>query len=550
MEHLYQPEEGIFSANYETFKEYYTNPHLTPAHHPPKGTKLLDHLIPDDANNLIHPTMSNASLPQAPGNSALDAYFHMSWNVVHMASQQPHCVWPLLNMSYCLLILLGHSVQRRVFGVLRASEQDNMKEQFWNLVFYKVVFVFGVVNVQDVEDAVGWCFFVFLIGCLQLARQLCQERHNYLILMNDWSRRGQCRRHRILGLLCFIFVSSILLFVGVGGWYFCYASGAGSKETDSLDIKPVYYGHGFATTTSSSSSGASARSSQESSSASASPGAPLDFNLGLHSVIFMLCELGLLVIQTLHVLIICIFEQVRTKWYKGKQISDETYSNISHSINFKFDLISLLFDLVHHVHMLVCCNLFLSMTSLVVSLQMRNRVRKIHRVLKKRQCYLWLTEHIDSYPDAVFGDASGSSSSPSSEEEKCAICWDTLSSQKAKSLPCHHIFHTPCLRQWLIVSMNCPACRHSLVNEKEQFRPAERTTRRLYAPRPIGLWGFLQTGQALLDLFGGWDPQYDDYYDNQDSPATPVVPLLPHYEEPHESPPPSEDAPQTTITSE
>lgn len=93
MEHLYQPEEGIFSANYETFKEYYTNPHLTPAHHPPKGTKLLDHLIPDDANNLIHPTMSNASLPQAPGNSALDAYFHMSWNVVHMASQQPHCVW-------------------------------------------------------------------------------------------------------------------------------------------------------------------------------------------------------------------------------------------------------------------------------------------------------------------------------------------------------------------------------------------------------------------------------------------------------------------------
>lgn len=83
-------------------------------------------------------------------------------------------------MSYCLLILLGHSVQRRVFGVLRASEQDNMKEQFWNLVFYKVVFVFGVVNVQDVEDAVGWCFFVFLIGCLQLARQLCQERHNYV----------------------------------------------------------------------------------------------------------------------------------------------------------------------------------------------------------------------------------------------------------------------------------------------------------------------------------------------------------------------------------
>jgi len=180
--------------------------------------------------------------------------------------------------------------------------------------------------------------------------------------------------------------------------------------------------------------------------------------------------------------------------------------------------------------------LFLSMTSLIVSLQMRNRVRKIHRVLKKRQCYLWLTEHIDHYPDAVFEKASSSSA----EEEKCAICWDTLSSQKAKLLPCHHIFHTPCLRQWLIVSMNCPACRHSLMSEKEeQFRPVERTTRRLYAPRPIGIWGFLQTGQALLDLFGGWDPQYDDSYDEYPTPvvAVPVpVPLLPDHQTPLNTP--------------
>lgn len=83
---------------------------------------------------------------------------------------------------YCLLILASHAVQQAVFGNLRSSEQENIKDQFWNLVFYKVVFVFGVVDVQEVEDAVGWCFFVSVIGFLQLARQLCQERHNYVCL--------------------------------------------------------------------------------------------------------------------------------------------------------------------------------------------------------------------------------------------------------------------------------------------------------------------------------------------------------------------------------
>jgi hypothetical protein len=87
---------------------------------------------------------------------------------------------PLVNLAYCLLILLSHSVQKKVFGSLRASEEEKVKDQFWNLVFYKVVFVFGVVNVGEVEEAVGWCFFVSLIGFLHLARTLSQERHSYV----------------------------------------------------------------------------------------------------------------------------------------------------------------------------------------------------------------------------------------------------------------------------------------------------------------------------------------------------------------------------------
>lgn len=160
--------------------------------------------------------------------------------------------------------------------------------------------------------------------------------------MSDWSRRGQCRRNKILGLLCFIFASSILLFLAVVGWYVVSSGVRGQTENgasppfihNSLEMKALYY---------------NIKSSVGEVSAGATP---TNFNLGLHSVIFMGCELGLLIIQTTHVLILAIFEQVRTKGYKeGEEEEttpkdDEVYANIIHSINFKFDLISLLFDLV------------------------------------------------------------------------------------------------------------------------------------------------------------------------------------------------------------
>jgi len=407
---------------------------------------------------------------------------------------------PLVNLAYCILILLSHSVQRSVFGILRASEQENIKDQFWNLIFYKVVFVFGVVNVQEVEDVVGWSFFVSVIGFLQLARQLSKERHNYLILMNDWTRDGKKRRRRILFLLSFIFISSILLFLGVCGWYMSSAD-------------PVYR---------------TRRLFGRHEGLQKLKSSPYNFSIGLHNTLFMLSEIGLLVIQTLHALTICMFEQIAFK-YNGRrsrrilldedELSESNTTNIppanqnedlssalSHHINFYFDLVSLLFDLVHHVHMLICCNLFLSMTSLIVSLQMRARVRQIHGILKKRQSFTWLTEHINKYPDYI--------PTEEDENENCAICWDTITSQKPKLLPCKHIFHKSCLRKWLLVSMNCPTCRFSLITEKEMNNKANnhnrRAARRQYNPRPDGFWGFLETGQTLLDLFGGWDPQQGD----------------------------------------
>lgn len=58
----------------------------------------------------------------------------------------------LINMAYVCLILLGKSIQKVVFGELRISENQHMKDKFWNFIFYKFIFVFGVVNVQFLHE--------------------------------------------------------------------------------------------------------------------------------------------------------------------------------------------------------------------------------------------------------------------------------------------------------------------------------------------------------------------------------------------------------------
>jgi len=60
--------------------------------------------------------------------------------------------------------------------------------------------------------------------------------------------------------------------------------------------------------------------------------------------------------------------------------------------------------------------------------------------------------------------------------------------------------------------MNCPTCRLSLLDDTELGMKRERRARRMMVamgPQSRGLWGVLHTGQVLLDLFGGWEPQGD-----------------------------------------
>ncbi|KFM61685.1 E3 ubiquitin-protein ligase AMFR, partial [Stegodyphus mimosarum] len=121
-----------------------------------------------------------------------------------------------------------------------------------------------------------------------------------------------------------------------------------------------------------------------------------------------------------------------------------------------FELTSYVVDFLHHLHMLLWGNIFLSMASLVICMQLRCLFNEIQRKLIRHKNYLRVSKHMENnYPLATKEELEANS-------DDCAICWDRM--ETARKLPCGHMFHTSCLHSWLEQVSNCPTCRVTLTH--------------------------------------------------------------------------------------
>jgi len=107
-------------------------------------------------------------------------------DIIMFLVHSPLCIWTVLNMVYCITFLFGKWLQKQVFGQLRVSELQHMKDKFWNFVFYKFIFIFGIINVQSMQGVILWCSWFSVIGFLQIHTQLCQDRFEYVSLFSHF----------------------------------------------------------------------------------------------------------------------------------------------------------------------------------------------------------------------------------------------------------------------------------------------------------------------------------------------------------------------------
>ncbi|CAH1977669.1 unnamed protein product [Acanthoscelides obtectus] len=315
--------------------------------------------------------------------------------------REPICVWTMINMAFCWLILLGRAVQKLVFGELRVSEQQQLRDKFWNFVFYKFIFVFGIINVQYIDEVLLWCSWFSLLGFLNLLSQLSKDRFEYL----SFSPRTPFWSHfKLMVLLAVIFaISGFMLLVSVFVGFFG----------------------------------------------------------GFNTFAFMSADVILLSIRTMHVILRYALHlyDMRNEGVTSVGSADETKAwekrgPISYYIELTFEMTALFIDLIHHLHMLLWSNIFLSMASLVICMQLRYLFHEIQRRYKKHRNYLWVRDHLEqNYPMADEEELRENS-------DNCAICWEKMES--ARKLPCSHLFHNTCLLSWLEQDTSCPTCRMAL----------------------------------------------------------------------------------------
>ncbi|KAF1393047.1 hypothetical protein PFLUV_G00034350 [Perca fluviatilis] len=299
-------------------------------------------------------------------------------------------VWVLVNTFCCSLMLTAKMIQYVVFGPLRVSEKQHLKDKFWNFIFYKFIFIFGVLNVQTVEEVVMWCLWFSALVFLHLMVQLCKDRFEYL----SFSPSTPMNSHvRVLCLLVSLLLDCCGLAVGCG---------------------------------------------------------LLGASHGMHTLSFMAAECLLVTVRTGHV----IMRYSIHLWDLNHPGTWESKGTYVYYTDFIMELAMLFLDLMHHIHMLLFGNIWLSMASLVIFMQLRYLFHEVQRRVRRHKNYLRVINNME----ARFAVATAEELA--ANDDDCAICWDTMLT--ARKLPCGHLFHNSCLRSWLEQDTSCPTCRTSL----------------------------------------------------------------------------------------
>ncbi|XP_056382240.1 E3 ubiquitin-protein ligase AMFR isoform X3 [Hyla sarda] len=307
-------------------------------------------------------------------------------------------VWVLVNTVCCLLMLVAKVIQHVVFGPLRVSERQHLKDKFWNFIFYKFIFIFGVLNVQTVEEVVLWFLWFAGLVFLHLMVQLCRDRFEYLSFSPTTPMSCHIRvlvlLSAMLGVCCCLAV--LCMFAG--------------------------YAH------------------------------------GMHTLAFMAAECMLVTTRTAHV----VLRYVIHLWDLNHDGTWEGKGTYVYYTDFVMELSHLSMDLMHHIHMLLFGNIWLSMASLVIFMQLRHLFHELQRRLRRHKNYLRVVGNMEAH----FAIATAEELEANNDD--CAICWDSM--QAARKLPCGHLFHNSCLRSWLEQDTSCPTCRMSL-NMADGTRP-------------------------------------------------------------------------------
>lgn len=261
-----------------------------------------------------------------------DAKRNVTFKTIYRTvTNEPWCIWVLINFCYCGFLLISKVIQGIIFGKLRVVENQHIKDQFWNFIFLKFIFIFGVLNLENLNDVIMWCTWFSIIGFLSIHCQICKDRFEYL----SFSASTPLKSHlKVFSLLVFIqFMCVFLVIVSL----FAYKT------------------------------------------------------IGLSLSLFMFSESFGLTLRTLYVITRYIVHL--SDIYNLAQLTNK--GSINYYIDFTFEISVVTIDFLHYLHMLIYGNFYLSMASLVICMELKRLFFDLKKRMKRHSNYLRVIEKME-----------------------------------------------------------------------------------------------------------------------------------------------------------
>lgn len=86
----------------------------------------------------------------------------------------------MANTLCCTFLVAFEAIQYIVLGPLRASEQQHLRETFWDYLIQKGLFVFCIIDTKSKEERSAWALWFTMLGSTLLLSKLCKDRFEYL----------------------------------------------------------------------------------------------------------------------------------------------------------------------------------------------------------------------------------------------------------------------------------------------------------------------------------------------------------------------------------
>ncbi|XP_067296433.1 E3 ubiquitin-protein ligase AMFR [Pseudorasbora parva] len=249
----------------------------------------------------------------------------------YLATTDSFCIWVLVNTLCCFLLLTAKCIQFIAFGDLRMNEKQNLKGKIRNFLFYKFIFLFGVLNVQTERELAMWCIWCSALLFLQLLAQLCKDRFEYLLSSSIMSLGSHMRV--LLVLMCLLVCSGGLTVV-------C---------------------------------------------------ALLRFSHEMNTLSFMAVECLMVTIYMSHVILrytIHLYDLICEDSWEDKEVC-------IYYTDFVMEMGILFLDIMHHIHMLLYGNIWFSVADLIILIDLRFLSQEMQHKLLQLKNYLHIYDVMD-----------------------------------------------------------------------------------------------------------------------------------------------------------